>query len=74
MRLLSRLRGREGGESVEFEEHWTGSYIFENEWQSFRTRKNRDLEFISTPHFKIDKRAAVIPNDISLLCTRANAR
>ena len=41
---------REGGESVEFEERWTGSYIFENEWQSFRTRKNRDLEFISAPH------------------------
>ena len=41
---------REGGESVEFEERWTGSYIFENEWQSFRTRKNRDLEFTSAPH------------------------
>ncbi|MEQ1814761.1 MAG: DNA methyltransferase [Candidatus Nitrotoga sp.] len=38
-----------GGEG-EFEERWTGSYIFENEWQSFRTRKNRDLEFISAPH------------------------
>lgn len=35
---------------TEFEERWTGSYIFENEWQSFRTRKNRDLEFISAPH------------------------
>jgi site-specific DNA-methyltransferase (adenine-specific)/adenine-specific DNA-methyltransferase len=34
----------------EFEERWTGSYIFENEWQSFRTRKNRDLEFITAPH------------------------
>ena len=33
-----------------YEERWTGSYIFENEWQSFRTRKNRELEFISTPH------------------------
>ena len=22
---------------LEFEEQWTGSYIFENEWQSFRT-------------------------------------
>ena len=27
-----------------FEERWTGSYIFENEWQSFRTRQNRELE------------------------------
>jgi len=35
---------------VEFEERWTGSYIFENEWQSFRTRKHRDLEFLSAPH------------------------
>ena len=49
--LDSRLRGSdEGGGEVEFEERWTGSYIFENEWQSFRTRKNRNLEFISAPH------------------------
>lgn len=41
--------GQRPGEG-EFEERWTGSYIFENEWQSFRTRKNRDLEFISAPH------------------------
>jgi site-specific DNA-methyltransferase (adenine-specific)/adenine-specific DNA-methyltransferase len=25
------------GDLVEFEERWTGGYIFENEWQSFRT-------------------------------------
>jgi site-specific DNA-methyltransferase (adenine-specific)/adenine-specific DNA-methyltransferase len=37
-------------EEPEFEERWTGSYIFENEWQSFRTRKNRELELISAPH------------------------
>ena len=35
---------------MDFEERWTGSYIFENEWQSFRTRKNRELELISAPH------------------------
>ena len=35
---------------MEFEERWTGSYIFENEWQSFRTRKDRDLELKSAPH------------------------
>ena len=29
---------------------WTGGYIFENEWQSFRTRKNRSLELTSAPH------------------------
>lgn len=38
------------GEAVEYEERWTGSYIFENEWQSFRTRKDRDLELKSAPH------------------------
>jgi DNA modification methylase len=29
-------------------EVWTGDYIFDNEWQSFRTKKNRSLELIST--------------------------
>jgi site-specific DNA-methyltransferase (adenine-specific)/adenine-specific DNA-methyltransferase len=38
-----------GGE-IEFEEHWTGGYIFENEWQSFRTRKQRELELITAEH------------------------
>jgi len=31
----------------EEKEEWTGGYIFENEWQSFRTKKDRRLEFIS---------------------------
>lgn len=31
----------------DFEEKWTGSYIFENEWQSFRTKKDRTLELTS---------------------------
>lgn len=35
---------------VEFEERWTGGYIFENEWQSFRTRQNRDLELTTAEH------------------------
>lgn len=34
----------------DFEERWTGGYIFENEWQSFRTRQNRDLEMTTTQH------------------------
>jgi len=38
------------GEFIDFEERWTGSYIFENEWQSFRTRKDRNLELISAHH------------------------
>lgn len=39
-------RGAEAG----FEERWTGGYIFENEWQSFRTRRNRQLELITAEH------------------------
>lgn len=35
---------------IEFEEQWTGAYIFENEWQSFRTRKDRNLELTSAWH------------------------
>jgi DNA modification methylase len=31
----------------EWEEKWTGEYIFENEWQSFRTKKDRNLELTS---------------------------
>ncbi len=31
----------------EYEEIWTGDYVFENEWQSFRTRKDRTLELTS---------------------------
>jgi DNA modification methylase len=34
----------------DFEERWTGGYIFENEWQSFRTRQNRDIELMSAVH------------------------
>ena len=34
----------------QFEERWTGGYIFENEWQSFRTRQNRDLELATAVH------------------------
>ena len=30
-----------------WEEVWTGDYVFENEWQSFRTKKDRSLEFKS---------------------------
>ena len=30
-----------------YEEVWTGDYIFENEWQSFRTKRDRSLELKS---------------------------
>ena len=35
------------GETGEIEEQRTGDYVFENEWQSFRTRQNRKLELTS---------------------------
>ena len=37
-------------EAGEIEEKWTGNYIFENEWQSFRTKRNPTLEFTSTSY------------------------
>ncbi|HCA41854.1 MAG TPA: site-specific DNA-methyltransferase, partial [Bacteroidetes bacterium] len=30
-------------------EVWTGDYIFENEWQTFKTKKNKELELKTTP-------------------------
>ena len=39
-----QIPGMEQPEQVElpeYEEVWTGDYIFENEWQSFRTKKDR---------------------------------
>ena len=38
------------GTLTDFEERWSGGYIFENEWQSFRTRQNRDLELKTPTH------------------------
>jgi hypothetical protein len=40
----------DAGEFVDFEERWTGAYIFENEWQSFRTRQSRDLGLTTVSH------------------------
>jgi hypothetical protein len=37
-------------ETGEMEELWSGNYLFENEWQSFRTKKTPNLEFSSIPH------------------------
>lgn len=36
--------------AIEFEDRWTGAYIFENEWQSFRTRQNRELDLTTAQH------------------------
>lgn len=40
---IIRIKNADG----EYEEHWTGDHIFENEWQSFRTKKDRSLELTS---------------------------
>lgn len=44
---IVRIKNEETGA---FDEAWTGSYVFENEWQTFRTKKDRKLEMTSTPH------------------------
>ncbi len=46
-REIIRIQNVETGE---FEEQWTGDYVFENEWQSFRTKKDRSLELTSAVH------------------------
>ena len=35
------------GKLAEYEDVWTGDFIFENEWQSFRTKQDRKLELVS---------------------------
>jgi len=42
-----RIKNKETGK---IEEAWTGDYIFENEWQSFRTKKDRTIELKSVSH------------------------
>jgi DNA modification methylase len=32
------------------EQAWTGRYIFENQWQDFRTKSNRSIQTKSAPH------------------------
>jgi DNA modification methylase len=46
-REIVRVQNEESGA---WEERWTGDYIFENEWQSFRTKKDRKLELTSVFH------------------------
>lgn len=38
------IRVVKNGEEVD---EWTGDYVFDNEWQSFRTKKSRNLELTS---------------------------
>ena len=43
-REIVRIQNEESGET---EEVWTGDFVFENEWQSFRTKKDRSIELTS---------------------------
>jgi site-specific DNA-methyltransferase (adenine-specific)/adenine-specific DNA-methyltransferase len=47
---VASLPGVESAQASDFEERWTGGYIFENEWQTFRTRQNRELDLMSALH------------------------
>jgi DNA modification methylase len=41
------------------EEVWTGNYVFENEWQSFRTKDDKKLELISSERELINNKTKV---------------
>src|SRR6218665_1577821 len=52
----------------ETEEQWSGNYLFENEWQSFRTKKNPTLEFTSIAHeYKAAGRYKVMVKVVDIL-------
>src|SRR3989344_338576 len=56
----------------EYEERRTGDYIFENEWQSFRTKKNRTLELKSIAH-EYEKKGSykVAVKVVDISCSRS---
>jgi site-specific DNA-methyltransferase (adenine-specific)/adenine-specific DNA-methyltransferase len=50
-RLIKVIKDKQGIVTREsLTKRWTGGYIFENEWQSFRTRKDRNLELTTAAH------------------------
>jgi DNA modification methylase len=52
----------------EIEEKWSGNYLFENEWQSFRTKKTPILEFTSIAHeYKIAGKYKVMVKVVDIL-------
>lgn len=52
----------------EIEEKWTGNFLFENEWQSFRTKKNPTLEFTSTTYeYKISGKYKIMVKVVDIL-------
>jgi len=44
-REIMRVKNEDTGE---IEEAWSGEHVFENEWQSFRTRQDRSIELTSS--------------------------
>jgi site-specific DNA-methyltransferase (adenine-specific)/adenine-specific DNA-methyltransferase len=48
--VLPGFEGPQADMPLQFEDRWTGGYIFENEWQSFRSRKQRELELVTAEH------------------------
>jgi len=48
--VVPAMEPTSGDAAAEFEDVWHGGYIFENEWQSFRTRQDRKLDLITAPH------------------------
>jgi DNA modification methylase len=49
----------------EIEEKWTGDFVFENEWQSFRTKKDRNLELTSVFYTYPDAARASVVSESS---------
>ncbi|MFH1956357.1 MAG: site-specific DNA-methyltransferase [Patescibacteria group bacterium] len=55
--IQPNLEGSTGAEQLEiidYDEKWTGNYIFENEWQDFRAKKKREL-VLQTPPVEVGK-------------------
>ena len=52
----------------ETEEKWSGNYMFENEWQSFRTKKTPKLEYTSIAHeYKKEGKYKVMVKEMDIL-------
>jgi len=61
---IIKIKNDEG----EIDEKWTGNYLFENEWQSFRTKKNQALEFTSITHeYKVKGKYKVMVKVVDIL-------
>lgn len=61
-----RVNNVETGKS---EDVWTGDYVFENEWQSFRTKKDRTLELKSVFQECLPGRRKIAAKVVDILAT-----